>query len=771
MRKHFKLFTLLAIGCTLSLASGLVGQNNAEDAPGNFAPPSFIPPPPPDFVPPPPPGMAPPPGPGQRPPARPPARPQAENQRPPWETQESPTPPAEQEPAPATDTAEVPATTPAGIPRDAIIGPGIVDPRDPRMQDTVGLIQIPDLGTNDILSMLEEFAGKPILRQQNLPTVRITFFSQGELTRGEAIRAIESLLAINGIALTKVGDQFLKAVPAATINTQAPIFWEGTTLGATPTQMIYEKVFELDFLTPNEASGIIHPLMSQGIPISVDKSGLLLVTDALVNLQRIERVLKTIDRPSRTRTEILFYDLKNNSAREVLRRLQQIQQGPLKRRLENNTTFDADERMNQLVVFTHPSNVELLDNLIQKMDVDVSPMTTTQVFSIRYAEAPDVVSIIDQVVTGQKQARDQQTGGQPTAAARQQAQANQAAAAVRAEAGNLQFSNFLTLVADERANNVVASGTPNDIRNLTGLIDQIDVLLAQVRIEAVIAEVSLEDNDASGISSLGFSYVSDDSGIVRTINPFTVGGIRMGGGDRPAMVFGPGDDFSMSALVEAVKIHSRSEILSAPTIVTTHNREARISVGERRPIITGTTFSGTTGASSSQVTYQNIGIELTVTPLIGSDNVIQLAIEQSIEDRGENVEIDNNVQPVIISRQASSFVSVGDGQLVILGGLQRNSKRDNKERFPILGHLPLLDKVFTRTTEQEERREIILFLRPRIIRTAGEANQLTREQIDVMESRDRMQGYLESGTFRIEEEPAEPEHRPQSGPPSRRSRP
>ena len=717
-------------------------------------PPSFVPPSPPNFVPPPPPGA---------PPPR--SRRTAQQQQ---EADENTTAARAQ-----TDRDQ----------REQDPSRGIVDSNDPRMNDTVGLIQIPDLGTNDVLSMLEEFTGKPVLRQQSLPAVKITFFSQGELTRGEAIRAIESLLAINGIALTKVGEDFLKAVPAATINMQAPLLWEGSTLGATPTQLIYEKVFELDFLTPNETIGLIQPLMSQGAPIAFEKSGLVLITDSLVNLQRIERVLNVVDAPSRSRTEILFFELKNNNAREVLRRLQQIQTGPLKNRLENNTTFDADDRMNQLIVFTHPSNVDLINNLIEKMDLDMTPLTNTRVFSIRYAEAVEVVEIIDQVVSGQKEARESETGntnqggGARQRQQQQQQQANQAAAALRAEAGNLQFSNFLTLVPDERANSVVASGTPSDLTSLENLIEQIDVLLAQVRIEAVIAEVTLTDDDASGISSLGFFYGEDDDGPTLSIDPFAIGGIGFGrGGENgaPAFFFGPDREFEMTAILDAVKRHGRSEILSAPTIVTTHNREARISVGEQRPIISGTTFSGTSGASSSQINYRNIGIELTVTPLIGSDNVIQLEIEQSIEDVGEDVLIDDNIQPVIISRQASSFVSVGNNQLVVLGGLQRNRRTDSSSKFPILGSLPLLEKIFTRTTEGEERTEIILFLRPRIIRTAGQAHEVTREQIEVMESRERVEDYLETGTFRVPEteQPEQAEDPERSkGPPARSIRP
>ena len=195
------------------------------------APPDFVPPPPPDFAPPPPPG----------------ARPDR-------------TAPADT-PSPA-----APGTNPPGISEEGLLqrGSDIIDPESPEMQEVIGMIRIPEMGTNEVLQMLENLAGKPILRQQTLPSVKITFFSQSAMTLGEAITAIESLLALNGIAITNLGEDFLKAVPSAVINQQVARVWEGTTLNAVPTQALYEKIFELDFLDTQEAAQLLQPLPRLG---------------------------------------------------------------------------------------------------------------------------------------------------------------------------------------------------------------------------------------------------------------------------------------------------------------------------------------------------------------------------------------------------------------------------------------------------------------------------------------------------------------------------
>ncbi|MEX0325241.1 MAG: secretin N-terminal domain-containing protein [Puniceicoccaceae bacterium] len=693
--------------------------------------------PPPNFVPPPPPNFSPPSGPPSGIP-RPVARPAS-------------TPPSEEELLQRSSE--------------------LIDAGDPMMQETVGLIRIPEMGTNEVLEMLENFTAKPILRQQTLPSVKITFFSQNALTRGEAITAIESLLALNGIAITTLGDKFLKAVPSAIINAQVPRPWEGTTLDATPSQMIYEKLFELDFLSTEEAATLLQPLMSQGAPIAFTKSNLILVTDALINLQRIERLLPVLDQPGKMRTEMLFFELQNLDAEEVVRRLQQLVTGALKNRLENNTTFDADDRTNQIIVFTHKSNVELISRLIGKLDIDVAPNTATNVYSIRYADAVEVVNIIEQVVTGQRQVRTE-TGADnnPAAqaararAAAQVRQNNQAAAAARADASNLQFSDYLTIVPDERANTIVASGTHNDLSYLEQLIEQIDTLLAQVRIEVVITEVGLTDEDTRGIDNFGVSFSSDLSDIdfsdpdaTWTLNPGNFYGVTFGD-----ITWGP-EGSSIDFILNAAETNSDISVLSAPTIVTTHNKEATVSVGEERPVVTGTTTFTTSEGVQEQVQYRDIKLELKVKPLIGSDGIVQMEIEQQIQSVIDSVVIgtgsNQREQPVIGTRSANSYVSVGDGDLIALGGLQSLENRDNQGRMALLGKIPILGNLFTSKGTFYKRTEILIFIRPTIIRTTTDAGRDANKLIDQIEGTEDIRRYLDSGSFRDDEEPEATEER------------
>lgn len=720
------LLSLLALA-----AMALLTDLRAQPAPASQPP--ATPPAVPDFVPPPPPNFSPPP-----------ALPQ--------------TLPGVRSALPADPSAARSPRPPAF--RAAIAD--LVDEEDPAMREMVGLIRIPEMGTNEVLEMLENFTRKPILRQQTLPTVKITFFSQDPLSRGEAIQAIESLLALNGIAITTLGEKFLKAVPSTIINSQVPRVWEGSTLGASPSQTIYEKVFELDFLSTDEASVLIQPLMTQGMPVAFDKSNLVMVTDSLINLQRIERLLPLLDKPARLRTEMLFFELQNIEAEEVVRRVQQLTEGPLRRQLQNNTSIEGDRRTNQIIVFTHPSNVDLITNLIQRLDIDVAPTTATKVYSIRYADATELVDIIDQIVSGQREVRQETAGSdaaaQAAAAARQRAAQmrtmNEASAAARSESSNLQFSDFLTIVPDERANTIVASGTHNDLNYLEKLIGEIDTLLAQVRIEVVITDVQLSENDNRGIDSFGFDYSGtgfnvdlDNPGSQWTASPGSFYGVSSG------FSWGPDEAFGLEVVLNTAASKSNINVLSAPTIVTTHNKEASVSVGEERPVITSITTSDTTGISTgavdrSQVQYRDVKLELKVTPLIGSDGTVQMEIEQQVQDLGEPVIVNGNEQPVIISRSAVSYVSVRNGGLIALGGLQRLSTNRSRGKMAILGRIPVLGNLFSSNNTESVRTELLIFIRPTIIRDAEAANQDANKLIDVLEGSDDLRDYLDTGTFR-----------------------
>lgn len=613
----------------------------------------------------------------------------------------------------------------------------------------VGILRLSDMGALEVIEMIENFTGKPVFRQQNIPAVRITFNSQTPLTREDAVLALKSLLSLNGIAISEVGTRFLKAVPAASAVNQAPDLLEISSLELPPSQKIFTKFFELRFLSIAEAVPLIAPLLSQGAPIPYEKANLLLVTDAVVNLQRLERVLQRIDRPAQVDVDILSFALRHTTPTEVMRRLEALRAGSLKRFLETNTTFDADDRTSQLLVFTHPTNRTLVEDLVKRIDVDATPPTQTEIFQLKNAEAEAVHALLQQVITGQIQARQtttgartgvRQPGGEPAAP---QPPAAPAAPSAVTRAGtalrSLQFSEQLTIVPDPRSNAIVASGTATDLAALESLIEKIDVLLAQVRIEVVIAEVSLTDNDARGLDAFGITFNSGGNNEV---------GYSFTGPESVFTASGTLKDFRIETVFRTAQQDNRVRVLSTPTIVTTHNQEATIIVGESRPVITATQSDLGTGSSlRSNVSFRDIGIELKVKPLIGSNGVIQMEINQKVENVVRTILIDGNEQPIIGKREATSFLSMGDGELVVLGGLQEVNNTKSTGRIALFGRIPVLGGLFSSRKLEEVRRELVIFIRPQIIATTEAAFLDALRRVDQSSSREGLEGYMRDNTI------------------------
>ena len=631
-----------------------------------------------------------------------------------------------------------------------------LEPRVDNPDEVIGLIVLSDETALQVLDMLEKMTGKIILRRQDIAAVKINFNSRGELTKGEAVLALESLLSLNSIMLTDMGGRFMKAVPATSVNSHVPEMIVGSTLGLPASQQIYAKLFKFDYLQAEATSGTtVTPLLSQNSSVIVfPKSNAMLITDALINLQRIERIIDEMDKPQEIREEIQFIKLDYIQASEMQQRIENLISGPLKNYLEGTTSVTADERTNQLILITHPGNLEVIKNVIDSVDVDAAPLTSSEVFPLRQAKAEEVVAIIDEIISGQKEGREEDakvakdnkktdkkadTTNLPNANPNATNSANTTSG--NASNSSLQFSNFVGLSADERTNAIVAYGTKSDLDTLRDLIDKIDRPLPQVMIETVISLVTLKDDNSFGISSLSFAY----DGATNTFTEIalgTVSGVSITDGiidiDNP-------DNFSLATAITSPNQNGDTKLLSAPSIVVSHNEEGTINISQSFPIITSTTtFNTSTGNTNDSVEYRDIGIQLKVTPLIGADGTVQMVIEQTIENVVDTVKVNENDQPIIGKREATSTVSVKDGQIVILGGLQQNARINNNSYFPLLGSIPGLKKLFTAASDQFEKTEVIIFVRPRVLENPADTDRISREYIQNALEKTAIDQFLET---------------------------
>jgi general secretion pathway protein D len=628
-----------------------------------------------------------------------------------------------------------PAAAPAVVPgaAAAVPLPGLEG------SDQIGPVILRDETVAQVLDLMQRWTGKSILRPQALPASVYTLTLPASITRDEALLALETLLNLNGIAVIQQGDKFLKVVPNLVAKAESPQLITGSVLALPPSGRIASKIFTLKHANAQElvaqiASSLNTTLASP--PVYFGRNNALLITDSISNLQKIETLTTQIDRPQLDLVVTKSYVLKNAMATDMVNKLTSMLRSPATVsggapfRLSTGTTFLADERTNRVLLMGSADQHDFFDKLIDTLDQKSNPNTKTDVIFLRHADAQQVATLVTSLVTGQTTAaaragntvRTATVNRAPTTSTSTSAAASAAAAAGAAQMGADEFSSNLTVLPDIRSNSVVVSGTNDDLRLLHELIDKVDIVLPQVRIEVVIAEVKLSDTDINGFNSLGLTVTNGKlvgvggvgagfnvNGAPATTNTTILPNTTAVNASQGTL---NGSDLSATIGLNTTPRKGDLRVLSVPAITTTHNKEATIFVGESRPVITGATIAPQTGQVTSQVSQRDIGIQLKVLPLIGKDGSVQLQVSQSVEDILGNVLLDGNDQPIIGRRTTDSFVSAMSGEIVVLGGLQRKITTKSTSR---LGPIPFLGDLFGSSTDVEEKQELIIFLRPYVL--------------------------------------------------------
>ena len=630
-------------------------------------------------------------------------------------------------PAPAASPAPV-AGVVAAVPLPGLSG-----------SDQVGPVILRDETIAQVLDLMQRWTGKSILRPNALPASVYTLSLPASITRDEALLAIETLLNLNGIAVIQQGDKFLKVVPNLVAKAESPTLLTGSTLTLPPSGRIATKIYTLKHANAQEfITQIISSLNTTlaSPPVYFGRNNAFLITDSITNLQKIEKLVAELDRPQLDLVVTKSYTLKNAMATDLVNKLtamlrtQAVASGGAPFRLSTGTTFLADERTNRVLLMGSADQHDFFDKLIETLDQKSNPNTKTDVIFLRHADAQQVATLVTSLVTGQTTAaaragntvRSATVNRTPTPVA---APVAGAAGATTSQMGADEFSSNLTVLPDVRSNSVVVSGTNDDLRLLYDLIDKVDIVLPQVRIEVVIAEVKLSDNESNGFSTLGLTVQNGKlvgiggsgagfgvTGIpVTPVNPVLNTGQTIVNPAQGSLA--PGTN-SLSATIGLVTTPRKGDlkILSVPAITTTHNKEATLFVGESRPVITGSSVAATTGQVTSTVSQRDIGITLKVLPLIGKDGAVQLQISQSVEDILGSTILDGNDQPIIGRRTTDSYVSAMSGEIVVLGGLQRTVTTKSTSR---LGPIPIIGDIFGASTNLEEKQELIIFLRPYVL--------------------------------------------------------
>ncbi len=563
-----------------------------------------------------------------------------------------------------------------------------------------------------LINTVSEATGKNFIIDPRVKA-KVTVVSSKSMNKDEIYEVFLSILQVHGFAAVPSGN-VIKIVPDVNAK-QAAV---PTNPQAAAGDQLVTQVVALENVAANQLVPILRPLVpQQGHLAAYAPSNVLVITDRSRNIKRLVQLIRRIDRPDNEEIEII--KLKHASASEIVRIISALNQrtGPDAAAARGRPQLTADERTNSILITGDKSTRLRIRGIIAQLDAPLESSGNTKVIFLKYAVAGEMVTILQGVsskTSGQKAAGNAQARG-------------------RAE---------IDIQADETNNALVITAAPAVIRELEIIVRQLDIPRAQVLIEAIIAEVSIDL-----AAELGAQFLVDGSGDGR--GPVgggifnDAGNLASLAGDTPQLSDGLtlalGDttgDNQFAFVLRALKGDAATNILSTPTLVTLDNVEAEIVFGQNVPFVTGSFTS--TGASDGAtnpfqtIERQDVGLTLKVKPQINEGDAIKLEIEQETSSINASATASDLITN---KRSIKTQVLVEDGQIIVLGGLIEDRYTDTKRKIPLLGSIPLLGRLFSFTRTQKIKSNLMVFIRPVIMRNDYSSNYFTSQKYNLLKAR------------------------------------
>ena len=485
------------------------------------------------------------------------------------------------------------------------------------------------------------------------------------------------------------------------------------------------EVISIYNVNASKLVAVLRPLVAkEGHLVALAESNKLIVSDTVSNIKRLKSILKRVDVDVKGAFEVI--PIKNTSAVDLAKTLKSVMpknQGGV------DATIGFDARSNRIILSGDEIKRMMLRALIAELDVPMDAEGGVQVIYLRYAKAADIAPILQKIASNQAIQVSEETT--TTSSAPKAAAAPESVAGIPEQVTGLNMSVLnknelkekISIEADERMNALVISAPTAVANGLKKVIKQLDIRRAQVLIEAIFVEIAADKAAALGVewglSGAGGAGVINFSGAIPALigNSGNVlaqsqvigSGITLAGGNVDS------DGYGWGALISALNSDSSSNILATPSVLTLDNEEAEILVGKEVPFQTGTYANTGTSITNpfSTIERKNVGLKLKVKPQINEGNEVYLDIDQEVSDvidKGQAIDIQTS------KRQIKTKVIVGDGKMVVLGGLINEKEVRSKSKVPGLGDIPGLGSLFSSSKDTREKVNLMVFLRPIIIR-------------------------------------------------------
>ncbi|WP_246262004.1 type II secretion system secretin GspD [Thiomicrorhabdus cannonii] len=561
---------------------------------------------------------------------------------------------------------------------------------------------------------------------------KVTLIAPEAMAPDALYETLLTILNVHGFTAVPSDNNVIKIVPANLARDQLPYRAKNEEAEAWVSEVISVKN-----VSATKLVAVLRPLVArEGHLVALAESNKLIVTDTVANIQRIKKVLQRVDVDTQSGYEII--QLNHASAEDVGKTLRNI----LPKGADvNPVKVSFDERSNRLILVGDEAKRMMLRTMVAELDVPVPTQGRVQVIYLRYAKAKDLVPVLQALASNRSLLVTEENTSGSVAPAVSAAVEGEAAPVSNVNASNLDQKTIqerISIEADERMNALVISAPPAMVNALKDVVKQLDVRRAQVLIEAIFVEVS--ENKAAELGVEWGAYGPNGGGLVNfsgtlpallSANPATqiaaIGkGITTGLGEATSEGYGWG------ALIRALNSDSNSNVLATPSLLTLDNEEAEIVVGKEVPFQTGSYTSTTNSVSNpfSTIERKNVGLKLKVKPQINEGDEIYLDIDQEVSDvlpKGDAVDLQTT------KRQIKTRVIVGDGNVIVLGGLINERETEVVSKIPGLGDLPGLGALFRSKQNEREKVNLMVFLRPVIVRDNAMSDFYSQKKYSMMQ--------------------------------------
>ena len=536
---------------------------------------------------------------------------------------------------------------------------------------------------------------------------KVTVISSHSLTQEEVYQVFLSALRVHGFVAVPSGD-VIKITPET--SGRADSIPLATSDAPGQGDELVTRVLPIQHVPADQLVPVLRPLVpQQGHLAAYPPSNSLIVSDRAANVSRLMKIIERIDVSSGSEIEVVV--LEHATAGEVVRILEALE--PQARQDGSGVApakLVADERTNSVLISGDPASRLRLRAVISHLDTPLDDGGNTHVVYLKYANAADLVPILEGVTTSVAEGKGE-TAQSADVAAR------------------------TSIHADESVNALVITTSPAFLRSLKGVIRQLDIRRAQVLVEAVIAEVSNDKATDLGIqwrttktpNSTGVFGGTNFSGAGGNINQLSLNPLAPVSGLNLGFIDGTftfrGEEFlNIGVLVTALAADVDTNILSTPSLVTMDNQEAEIVIAQNVPFITGS-FTTNVGATEGSVNpfqtieREDVGIILRVTPQINEGDTIKLEVKQEVSSLTPSVARTATGASDLITNKRSikTSVMVDDRKMLVLGGLIDDDLKETAEKVPVLGDIPLLGRLFRFDSVSKVKRNLMVFLRPTIL--------------------------------------------------------